>query len=38
MEKKSNDMDRLKVDGGLNIVESDIVKVMKDRENDYVII
>lgn len=32
MEKKCNDIDRLKVDGGLNIVESDIVQVMKDRD------
>jgi hypothetical protein len=31
-------MDRLKVDGGLNIVENDIVKVMKEREKDYNII
>ena len=31
-------MDRLKVDGGLNIVENDIVKVMKEREKDFNII
>ena len=38
IEKKSNEMDRLKVDGGLNIVENDIVKVMKEREKDFNII
>lgn len=31
IEIKNNDMERLQVEGGLNSVENDIAKVMKDR-------